>query len=87
MGRPSQYLKAVKDAGLKYVCWWDNSTHLEKYFREMIRQINVHREDMIKEGVTDKYLDNWLQSLTDRAEIQANKGVFAHGFFVCRKDE
>mmetsp|Transcript_8390 Transcript_8390/g.21391 ORF Transcript_8390/g.21391 Transcript_8390/m.21391 type:complete len:294 (-) Transcript_8390:105-986(-) len=85
MGRPSQYMQAVKDAGMGYVTWWDNSNHLEKYFREMLRQISVHREDMKKEGVTDSYLDNWVQSLSERAEVQATKGVFAHGFFVARK--
>jgi hypothetical protein len=85
MGRPSQYLQAIKDAGMQYVTWWDNSNHLEKYFREMLRQISVHREDMKKEGVTDAYLDNWVQSLSERAEVQASKGVFSHGFFVCRK--
>mmetsp|Transcript_27630 Transcript_27630/g.65587 ORF Transcript_27630/g.65587 Transcript_27630/m.65587 type:complete len:292 (-) Transcript_27630:244-1119(-) len=85
MGRPSQYLAALKQSGLKYLCWWDNSEHLEKYFREMLRQISVHREDMKKEGVTDEYLDNWVKSLTDRADIQASKGVFSHGFFVARK--
>merc|ERR1711963_146860 len=85
MGRPSQYLAAIKGSGLKYVCWWDNSSHLEKYFREMLAQIAKHREDMKAEGITDQYLDNWVQSLSDRAEIQASKGVFSHGFFVCRK--
>merc|ERR1711988_142201 len=85
MGRPSQYLAAIKGSGLKYVCWWDNSSHLEKYFREMLAQIAKHREDMKNEGITDQYLDNWVQSLSDRAEIQASKGVFSHGFFVCRK--
>merc|ERR1712137_338156 len=86
MGRPAQYIQAIKDSGMKYVCYWDNSNHLEKYFREMLRQISIHREDMKKEGITDQYLDNWVSSLTDRAEIQASKGVFAHGFFVCRKE-
>mmetsp|Transcript_7706 Transcript_7706/g.21925 ORF Transcript_7706/g.21925 Transcript_7706/m.21925 type:complete len:292 (+) Transcript_7706:136-1011(+) len=85
MGRPSWYLANIKAAGLKYVCWWDNSNHLEKYFREMLRQIADYREDMKNEGITDEYLDNWVTSLTDRAEIQASKGVFSHGFFVARK--
>merc|ERR1711879_214219 len=43
MGRPSQYLAAIKASGMKYVCWWDNSNHLEKYFRQMLRQISPPR--------------------------------------------
>lgn len=36
-------------------------------------------------GITDQYLDNWVSSLTERADIQRDKGVFAWGVFVARK--
>ena len=64
MGRPSSYLKCIKDAGLEYVTWWDGSVHLETYFRDMINQINTHREEMLSKGLSEQYLDNWLSSLT-----------------------
>jgi sarcosine/dimethylglycine N-methyltransferase len=38
-------------------------------------------------GVSDGYLDNWVSSLTDRANVQKEKGVFAWGVFVARKPE
>lgn len=85
MGRPSSYLKCIKDAGLEYVTWWDGSNHLETYFRDMIKQINTHREEMLSKGLTAQYLDNWLESLTERADTQRDHGVFAWGVFVCRK--
>jgi cyclopropane fatty-acyl-phospholipid synthase-like methyltransferase len=85
MGRPSTYLQCMKDAGLDYVTWWDGSNHLETYFRDMIKQIHTHREEMLSKGLTDKYLDNWLESLTERADTQRDHGVFAWGVFVCRK--
>ena len=85
MGRPSSYLKCIKDAGLEYVTWWDGSVHLETYFRDMINQINTHREEMLSKGLSEQYLDNWLSSLTERADTQRDHGVFAWGVFVCRK--
>lgn len=85
MGRPSMYMDYLKNTGLQYVTWWDGSNHLETYFRDMIKQINVHREEMKSKGVTDQYLDNWLSSLTERADIQGKLGVFAWGVFVARK--
>ena len=85
MGRPSTYLQCMKDAGLDYVTWWDGSNHLETYFRDMIKQIHTHREEMLSKGLTEKYLDNWLESLTERADTQRDHGVFAWGVFVCRK--
>lgn len=85
MGRPSMYIDFLKDSGLKYVTWWDGSNHLERYFRDMVHQINTNRAEMISKGITDQYLNNWLSSLTERADIQKEKGVFAWGVFVARK--
>jgi sarcosine/dimethylglycine N-methyltransferase len=85
MGRPSMYIDFVKEAGMKYVTWWDGSFHLERYFRDMLSQIKNNRPEMNAKGITDQYLDNWVSSLTERADIQKEKGVFAWGVFVARK--
>ena len=85
MGRPSMYNEFLKDSGFKYVTWWDGSHHLERYFRNMLSQIHDNREEMTSKGITDQYLDNWVSSLTERADIQKEKGVFAWGVFVARK--
>ena len=85
MGRPSMYIDFLKESGFKYVNWWDGSNHLERYFRNMLSQIAENREEMKSKGITDQYLDNWVSSLTERADIQRDKGVFAWGVFVARK--
>jgi|TARA_B110000977_G_scaffold193168_1_gene267750 sarcosine/dimethylglycine N-methyltransferase len=85
MGRPSMYIDFVKEAGFKYVTWWDGSNHLERYFRNMLSQIANNRTEMNAKGISDQYLDNWVSSLTERADIQQEKGVFAWGVFVARK--
>ena len=85
MGRPSKYLAAAKAAGFQYVQFADLSHHLEKYFHCMCTNINEGRAEMEKKGVPSAYLDNWLQSLTDREEIQKKEGVFSWGVFVFRK--
>ena len=87
LGRPAAYRDALKAAGLRHVAWWDNSHHLERYFRGMLAQIDAHEGEMLSAGVTPKYLANWRQSLSVRAETQARAGVFAWGVFVARKPE
>ena len=42
---------------------------------------------MNAKGVSDEYLNNWVSSLTDRADVQKAKGVFAWGVFVARKPQ
>jgi len=84
MGRPSMYLDFVKGAGLEYVCWFDNSSSMERYFADMVKQIDENRETMKSQGLTEQYINNWHQSLSDRVKIQHDKGVFAHGVFVAR---
>ena len=66
MGRPSAYIAAGKAAGLQYVQFTDLSHHLEKYFHCMCTNIKEGRKEMESKGVPSAYLDNWLQSLTDR---------------------
>ena len=85
MGRPSMYLDFIKESGFEYVTWWDGSNHLERYFRDMLSQIHENRADMNAQGISDAYLNNWVSSLTERADIQKEKGVFAWGVFVARK--
>lgn len=85
MARPSQYLQHAKDAGLTYVTYWDNSNNMEKYFADMLSQAIKHKEDMMKENVPEQYINNWIQSLTSRVQVQKETGVFAHGVFVLRK--
>ena len=51
----------------------------------MLSQITNNREEMNAKGITNQYLDNWVSSLTERADIQRDKGVFAWGVFVARK--
>jgi len=46
MGRPSMYIDYVKEAGFKYMTWWDGSHHLERYFRNMLSQIHENRAEM-----------------------------------------
>lgn len=86
MGRPKMYIDFIKGAGLKYMCWWDNSHHLETYFRQMLAQIANGTEEMMSKGLTAEYLQNWTNSLTERADIQGEKNVFAWGVFLCRKE-
>lgn len=85
MGRPKNYLEAIKESGLNYMMWWDGSHHLEQYFRCMVSQIDKNYDEMKKQGLTDQYLKNWHQSLSDRAETQKLTGVFAWGVFLARK--
>ena len=87
LGRPSTYVCLMKEAGLVYTSWWDNSHHLERYFRRMLYQIEKHAEEMLGAGISEAYLANWRNSLSDRADTQAKHGVFAWGVFVCRKPE
>lgn len=84
MARPSEYIAAMKEAGLTYVTFWDNSNNMEKYFADMLSQTIKFNDEMVAKGVPQAYLDNWRQSLTDRVAIQKEHGVFAHGVFVVR---
>jgi len=87
LGRPSGYVQLMAQAGLRYTAWWDNSHHLERYFRRMLYQIEAHAGEMAGAGISEAYLANWRSSLTDRADTQRQHGVFAWGVFVCRKPE
>jgi hypothetical protein len=51
----------------------------------MLSQIAENRPEMNAKGISDQYLDNWVSSLTERADIQKEKGVFSWGVFVARK--
>jgi SAM-dependent methyltransferase len=70
LGRPSTYLQLMADARLRYMAWWDNSHHLERYFRRMLYQIETHAAEMLAAGISDAYLANWRTSLADRADTQ-----------------
>lgn len=85
LGRPSEYTALLGAAGMRYMSWWDNSHHLERYFRAMLAQIDSHSTEMLKAGLTEQYLNNWRSSLRERAETQAKHGVFAWGVFLARK--
>lgn len=84
MARPSEYMTMLKDAGFREVSYLDYSPHLAYYFQGMVDQINKHRASMVNEGVTDAYLDKWMESLTSRVDIQKQHSVFAWGVFSCR---
>jgi len=89
MARPSEYLELLKNkdgVGFLQGSFLDYSQHLVYYFQSMIDQIEKHREDMIKEGVTEGYLAKWMESLTSRVDIQKEHSVFAWGIFTCRKE-
>ena len=85
LGRPRSYIELIKRVGLSYTSWWDNSIHLERYFRSMLAQMGAHEGEMLSAGLSEAYLANWVKSLTDRAETQREHAVFAWGVFVCRK--
>mmetsp|Transcript_19341 Transcript_19341/g.23093 ORF Transcript_19341/g.23093 Transcript_19341/m.23093 type:complete len:313 (-) Transcript_19341:582-1520(-) len=85
MSRPSQYRDYMIKAGFVSTGWYDGSQHLEHYFRGMLKQIHDNKSAMMAEGVPEGYLGNWSASLTERAEIQESKGVFAWGIFEGRK--
>lgn len=85
MGRPSKYIQAIKGAGLKHLCFWDQSEHLETFFRGMYKQTVDNKETMLKAGLTEKYLQSWEKSLSERAEIQSKESAFAWGVFVAKK--
>jgi hypothetical protein len=74
----------LKETGFQEVSYLDYSPHLHYFFQGMVDQINKHRADMKKEGVTDAYLDKWLDSLTSRVTIQKEHNVFAWGIFNSR---
>ncbi len=87
LGRPGAYRTALAAAGLRVVAWWDNSHHLERYFRAMLAQMAAHEAELRAAGLSDAYLGNWRASLGARAATQAAHGVFAWGVFVARKPE
>jgi len=84
MARPSEYADILKDSGFKQVSFIDFSPHLVHYFQSMVDQINKHSDDMKSEGVSQAYLDKWMESLTSRVDIQREHSVFAWGIFTCR---
>eukprot|EP00303_Exanthemachrysis_gayraliae_P013761 CAMPEP_0206024228 /NCGR_PEP_ID=MMETSP1464-20131121/37838_1 /ASSEMBLY_ACC=CAM_ASM_001124 /TAXON_ID=119497 /ORGANISM="Exanthemachrysis gayraliae, Strain RCC1523" /LENGTH=288 /DNA_ID=CAMNT_0053398231 /DNA_START=70 /DNA_END=932 /DNA_ORIENTATION=+ len=79
MARPSNYRQMLKDVGYREVSFLDMSAHLVLYFDNMVKQINTHKADMMKEGVSEEYLAKWLDSLTQRVDIQREHEVFAWG--------
>jgi cyclopropane fatty-acyl-phospholipid synthase-like methyltransferase len=84
MARPSEYITMLREAGFENASYNDFSAHLVYYFQSMVDQINKHKADMMKEGVPEGYLDQWMESLTSRVDIQQNHKVFSWGFFACR---
>lgn len=86
MARPTEYLDLLKEKSFIQGSFLDYSQHLLYYFKSMVDQIELNRENMVKEGVTDAYLDKWMSSLTSRVEIQEEHKVFAWGIFACRTD-
>jgi 2-polyprenyl-3-methyl-5-hydroxy-6-metoxy-1,4-benzoquinol methylase len=87
LGRPASYKAALAAAGLEYVAFWDNSHHLERYFRAMLAQMDAHEAEMRAAGLSEAYLSNWRASLRARADTQAASRVFAWGVFVARKPD
>ena len=87
LGRPAEYAAAIAAARLRQLAWWDNSHHLERYFRAMLAQIDTHEAAMLAAGLTERYLADWRRSLSARADTQAALGVFAWGVFVARKPD
>lgn len=87
LGRPAEYAAAISGAGLRQLAWWDNSHHLERYFRAMLAQIDAHEGAMLAAGLTERYLADWRRSLSTRADTQAKLAVFAWGVFVARKPD
>lgn len=85
LGRPGEYRQLLARAGLRHVAWWDNSHHLERYFRAMLAQIDAHEATMLQAGLSQAYLGKWRSSLQERAQTQAQHGVFAWGVTVARK--
>lgn len=86
MARPSEYRTLLKDAGYRDVSFLDMSGHLVHYFDCMVKQINNNKKEMMAEGVPEEYLAKWLDSLTQRVDIQREHEVFAWGVFSCRTD-
>lgn len=85
LGRPAEYRVLLQRAGLRHVAWWDNSHHLERYFRAMLAQIDAHEGCMLAAGLSEAYLAKWRSSLQERAATQAQHAVFAWGVTVARK--
>lgn len=86
MARPSEYLNLLRDTGYQQVSFLDFSPHLEYYFQSMVHQIKKHQDDMIDEGCPEGYLTKWMESLTNRVDVQKNHKVFAWGVFTARLD-
>jgi sarcosine/dimethylglycine N-methyltransferase len=86
MARPSEYVVQLKECGFLQPSFLDFSPHLEHYFQSMVDQVIKHRDDMLKEGCSEAYLDKWMESLTSRVDMQKEHRVFAWGIFTCRID-
>lgn len=84
MARPSGYLALLKEQGFLQGSFLDFSPHLIHYFRSMVDKVNENRDAMISEGVSDAYLDKWMDSLTSRVQTQEEHNVFAWGIFTSR---
>lgn len=87
LGRPSAYLQHFKSAGLRYMAWWDNSHHLVRQFRTQLKTIDDYEAQLKEAGLSDAFLNNWRESLTERVKVQSEHRVFAWGVFVARKPE
>jgi cyclopropane fatty-acyl-phospholipid synthase-like methyltransferase len=86
MARPSEYLNMLRESNFRQVSYNDFSPHLVRFFQSMIDQVVKHRQDMTEEGVSEAYLDKWMDSLTSRVSVQRDHKVFAWGIFSCRKE-
>lgn len=85
LGRPSAYVRHFASAGLRYVSWWDNSHHLVRQFRTQLQSIDEFEGELKAAGLSDSFLNNWRESLTERVKVQSQHRVFAWGVFVARK--
>mmetsp|Transcript_41516 Transcript_41516/g.66756 ORF Transcript_41516/g.66756 Transcript_41516/m.66756 type:complete len:107 (+) Transcript_41516:396-716(+) len=82
MGRPSEYRYQLKEAALREVCYVDMSPNLEEFFGLMLKQVEDNYDNLLKEGLTDEYLQNWINSLSDRVNVVVTSHVYCYGVVI-----
>jgi len=86
MARPSEYHYQLREAGLREVSFTDLSNNLKTFFQLMLDQVNNNYDQFQEEGISPEYLDQWVESLTNRVKVQAEHEAFAWGVFAAVKD-
>ena len=84
LATPAQYVNWLTDIGFQDASFHDWSHQLESNFQRMRQRIEECGEELIRQGVSAEYLEQFSQSLGARVQ-KAREGVFAWGAFVAHR--